>query len=159
MDLWGFLLNTSCRKSFNDLFCNVFEVSKVWIKIVDNVCTSYIIELTGILHIGAAHIKRQITSSVMVTMSVADPMQCYFYSKIESLDFKSLLEAYGIHYQLPFVLQGAVITGASIASYSNNPLCKCLWNTRMTFWLNIPLVLCWFNISHNATLRNFKSFS
>ena len=93
---------------------------------IDDIYTSYIIELTGTLHTGTAHIKRRITSSVMITMSVADPMQSYFYSKIESLDIKSLLEAYDMHYQMPFVLQGAVITGASIVSYSNNPMCKCL---------------------------------
>ena len=85
-------------------------------------------ELTGTMHLGTVHISRRITSTAMITMSAASIQQCYFYSKIDSLDINSLLEAYGIYYQLPVVLQGAVIHGASIASYSNNPLRKCFWN-------------------------------
>lgn len=80
-----------------------------------------IVEINAKVHLGTVHVKRRITSDAMITLSLRDVQQSYFYSKMSSADLKSILDSYGIHYQIPIVLHGAEISGAGIVSYSNNP--------------------------------------
>ena len=81
-------------------------------------------EFSGNVHFGVVHPKRRLISTGMITLSILDAQQSYFYSKISSLDIKSVFEAYGVNYQIPMVLQSVVINGDAIASYSNNLLRK-----------------------------------
>ena len=80
------------------------------------------VEMEGSVLFGNAHLNRRLKTDVYLVLNVGDEQQSYFYTKIASFDLTGFLEAYGIRYQLPLLLQQMKFPGPVIASYTSNPV-------------------------------------
>lgn len=90
--------------------------------VIQQCITYFSVEMEGSVLFGSAHLNRRLTTDVYLALNVGDEQQSYFYTKLASFDLTGFLEAYGIRYQLPLLLQQMKFPGPVIASYTSNPV-------------------------------------